>query len=182
MKCEKCGAVLKGQYCEYCGTKAEVNTSPKPFGTFNYNYTYTPDTKKPFATKTGEYGDYNATRQAPPGQTQPFGAYHYQHSQPYYQPYNPQEQANRDNKRSDETAQNGDKSNRSIIICLIICIAFGWVGFHRFYAGKIATGILYLCTFGLFGIGYVIDIFLIATGNFRDGKGRRLTWKGWSDF
>ena len=38
---------------------------------------------------------------------------------------------------------------------------FGFTGSHRFYFGKPWTGTLYFCTFGLFGIGWLIDLFLI---------------------
>lgn len=38
---------------------------------------------------------------------------------------------------------------------------FGFCGVHRLYSGKIGTGILWLLTFGLFGIGQFIDLFLI---------------------
>jgi TM2 domain-containing membrane protein YozV len=37
----------------------------------------------------------------------------------------------------------------------------GWFGVHKFYEGKILFGILYLLTFGLFGVGVVIDLILI---------------------
>lgn len=38
---------------------------------------------------------------------------------------------------------------------------FGFTGSHRFYYGHPITGALYFSTFGLFGIGWLIDLFLI---------------------
>ena len=38
---------------------------------------------------------------------------------------------------------------------------FGFMGAHRFYFGKRKTGTLYFFTFGLLGIGWIIDLFLI---------------------
>ena len=40
---------------------------------------------------------------------------------------------------------------------------FGFFGAHRFYFGKPLTGILYCLTFGLFFIGWIIDLFLIPS-------------------
>lgn len=45
---------------------------------------------------------------------------------------------------------------------LVLCVLFGYFGVHKFYEGKIGLGILYLLTFGLFGIGWIIDIALLA--------------------
>lgn len=44
----------------------------------------------------------------------------------------------------------------------IITLFFGWMGAHKFMEKKTGMGILYLCTLGLFGIGWMVDIFLSA--------------------
>lgn len=67
--------------------------------------------------------------------------------------------------------QNKRVSEKSRLLALLLAIFVGVFGAHRFYAGRIASGILYLCTEGLFGIGVIIDIILIATGTFHDGDG-----------
>lgn len=40
----------------------------------------------------------------------------------------------------------------------IICLLFGWLGVHKFREKKIGMGILYLCTLGLFFVGWIIDV------------------------
>jgi len=45
---------------------------------------------------------------------------------------------------------------------------FGVFGLHRFYVGKIGTGILWFFTGGLFLVGQIIDVIMIMTGNFKD--------------
>lgn len=49
---------------------------------------------------------------------------------------------------------------------LIICILFGYLGFHRFYVGKTQSGFVYLFTLGFFGLGWILDIILILTDKF----------------
>lgn len=39
----------------------------------------------------------------------------------------------------------------------------GFTGAHRFYFGKKITGAIWFCTFGLLGIGWLIDVFLIPS-------------------
>ncbi len=38
---------------------------------------------------------------------------------------------------------------------------FGFMGSHRFYFGKPVSGTIWMFTFGLFGIGWIVDLFLI---------------------
>ena len=66
----------------------------------------------------------------------------------------------------------GGESPRSRTAALIFAILLGGLGIQRFYVGKIGTGILWLLTAGLFGIGWIVDIILIAVGSFRDKEGR----------
>ncbi len=53
-----------------------------------------------------------------------------------------------------------------------LCV-FGLAGVHRIYMGKYGTGILWLLTWGLFGIGQFIDLFrmkkLVKDANIREG-------------
>ena len=55
----------------------------------------------------------------------------------------------------------GRPKNKWVALCL--CIFLGMLGAHKFYEGRVGMGILYLFTFGLFGIGWVIDIIIILT-------------------
>lgn len=48
----------------------------------------------------------------------------------------------------------------SITVGYILWI-FGFTGSHRFYYGKPISGTIWFCTFGLLGIGWLVDLFLI---------------------
>lgn len=52
---------------------------------------------------------------------------------------------------------------------------FAVAGIHRFYVGKIGTGVLMLLTFGGLGIWSLIDFFRIVSGQFTDKDGNTLT-------
>lgn len=49
----------------------------------------------------------------------------------------------------------------------------GVCGLHRIYTGKLGTGLLYLFTLGLFGIGQLVDLFMIPQ-MVEDANNRRL--------
>lgn len=66
-------------------------------------------------------------------------------------------------------------SEKSRLGALLFCLFLGLVGGHRFYVGKIGTGILTILTVGgVFGIWPLADCILILIGSFRDKQGKRV--------
>ena len=57
------------------------------------------------------------------------------------------------------------KSEKNWLTTLLLCIFLGGLGVHRFYAGKIGTGILQLITVGGCGIWTLVDLIMIITGS-----------------
>lgn len=64
---------------------------------------------------------------------------------------------------------------KPILPVFILAMLFGAFGVHRFYVGKWGTGLLQLLTFGGLGIWALVDIVMLATGNFTDAEGEKLT-------
>lgn len=59
-----------------------------------------------------------------------------------------------------------------VMSCFAIFIPIA--GLQRIYVGRIKSGLLWLFTFGLLGVGQIYDIIMIALGQFRDVDGKRL--------
>lgn len=51
----------------------------------------------------------------------------------------------------------------------LLCLFLGCFGAHRFYMRKFGTAVLYLCTIGCFGIGWLVDVVKLAIGIFANG-------------
>ena len=70
------------------------------------------------------------------------------------------------------------QGEKSLLIATVLSAIFfitGVSGLHRFYVGKIGTGILQLVTLGGIGIWAIIDLIVLVTGNFRDANGNLVT-------
>ena len=66
------------------------------------------------------------------------------------------------------------QSERNWLVTLLLCVFFGYLGIHRFYAGKVGTGLIQLFTAGGLGIWWLIDLLLLIFGEFRDVNGQRI--------
>ena len=66
-------------------------------------------------------------------------------------------------------------SPKLLLPAVLLCFWFGVFGVHRFYVGKVGTGILMLFTFGGFGIWALVDLIILVCGAFTDGDGRKIT-------
>ncbi|MBA9078252.1 MULTISPECIES: TM2 domain-containing protein [Rufibacter] len=52
---------------------------------------------------------------------------------------------------------------KSKLAAYLLWFFLGWLSMHRFYLGKIGSGILYLLTGQLLGIGWLVDLFLTSS-------------------
>jgi hypothetical protein len=69
---------------------------------------------------------------------------------------------------------NADISERTRGVALPLAVLLGVFGAHRFYVGKVGTGVLMLGTMGGMGLWWLYDVILIVAGEFRDADGRRV--------
>jgi TM2 domain-containing membrane protein YozV len=67
-----------------------------------------------------------------------------------------------------------ESSEKKRLIACLLCFFLGFLGIHRFYVGKIGTGILMIVTFGGLGIWALIDLIMILIGKFSDKEGKKL--------
>lgn len=51
------------------------------------------------------------------------------------------------------------RTQKNGTVAFLLCVFLGGLGVHKFYEGKIGTGLLYFFTFGLFGFGWLVDCF-----------------------
>lgn len=63
---------------------------------------------------------------------------------------------------------------KSKVTAALLCFFLGAIGVHRFYVGKVGTGVAQLFTLGGLGIWALIDFIMILTGSFTDANGKKL--------
>ena len=68
----------------------------------------------------------------------------------------------------------GGVSDKTWMMTLLLCLFVGTMGVHRFYVGKIGSGVGQLLTFGGCGIWTLVDLIMILTNKFTDAQGRPL--------
>lgn len=70
-------------------------------------------------------------------------------------------------------------SEKSRLAAALLCWFFGIIGVHRFYVGKVGSGIAQIFTLGGLGIWVLIDFIMILCGSFKDDKGHIV--QKWTD-
>ena len=66
-------------------------------------------------------------------------------------------------------------TDKKILPAFLLCFFLGIFGAHRFYVGKIGTGIAQILTLGGLGIWALYDFIMIIIGKFIDAEGNELT-------
>ncbi|MEZ5158027.1 MAG: TM2 domain-containing protein [Candidatus Nanopelagicales bacterium] len=71
-------------------------------------------------------------------------------------------------------AEGRPASPKSRLAAALLAWFLGFLGIHRFYVGKVGTGILMIVTLGGLGIWVLIDFIVILIGSFKDKEERYL--------
>ncbi len=66
-------------------------------------------------------------------------------------------------------------TDKRLLPAFLLCFMLGVFGAHRFYVGKVGTGLLQLFTLGGLGIWALYDLIMILVGAFTDSNGVKIT-------
>ena len=77
--------------------------------------------------------------------------------------------------QKEELLDSSTKTNSIDWLALFLLTFFvGVLGVHRFYVGKIGTGVLMLITLGGLGVWFLVDLLLVVTGQFTNKDGQKI--------
>ena len=142
--CIECGSPIVPRIrCSYCG----IDNDGKSTACISCG--------APISSRQGNQPQYQQPQRAPYQPYQP--QYRQPQQAPYqpYQPYSPPVYI----YNNIGTMQSGRQKDKWV--ALLLCIFLGIFGGHKFYEGKTGMGVVYLFTFGLFGIGVIIDLIVL---------------------
>lgn len=151
MFCTNCGNEIpeNGKFCPVCRTPVEspmIGNSQQAYSQQTYSQQLPPQQTPP--------------QQLPPQQTPPQQAYP---QQPYQQPTiiinNTNANANTNNNANPAGGYGPRVKNKWV--AFFLCFFLGYLGIHKFYEGKILLGVVYIFTFALCGVGWLVDLIML---------------------
>ena len=69
-------------------------------------------------------------------------------------------------------------SDKNFFLVATLCFLLGVFGVHRFYCGKIMSGVLMIFTIGGLGIWALVDFIIVCFGDFTNSQGRKIKYAG----
>ena len=162
--CESCGAALtvdsskRNLVCEYCGNPFSIihtKNSGKDPGRFCKFCKYCGCSINELAIICPECGRQVENTQVLPNRSEV--------SPPHLQPQIVNNYINNtyDYRTTNNTLPSINRRSKSKMTALVLCLFLGFFGAHKFYEGKTGLGILYIFTFGLFGVGWLVDFIVL---------------------
>ena len=75
-----------------------------------------------------------------------------------------------------EVTTTSETSDKNFLLLLVLCFFLGVFGVHRFYCGKIKSGIFMIFTIGGLGIWALADFIIACFGEFTDAEGKKIKY------
>ena len=69
-------------------------------------------------------------------------------------------------------------NDNNFVLVATLCFLLGVFGVHRFYCGKIISGVLMVLTIGGLGIWALVDFVIVCFGEFTDSQRRKIKYAG----
>lgn len=148
MICSKCGEEFVGKFCPSCGQAVfQDKTKCLNCGT-EYTGNFCPSCGQ--AKETASQSNMQPQPQQSPSAQPPINI--------VINNANTNTNANTNNNANTSSTTQKTPTPKNKWVAFLLCFFLGEFGAHKFYERKYLLGILYLFTFGLFGIGWLIDV------------------------